>query len=300
MARKAILVVSLTLLVAGAYLAICAYAASVLTVVPRTVDRSKSPAQFGLAFSDVRLPSRTPGIELAGWYLPAPDSTRALVLVHGHTSSRSAEFGGRFVELMAAMHQRGFAVLAFDLRGHGQSSDANIGFGSLEHDDVAGAIDWLRAQGFAAGRIGVLGISMGGAAAIRATADDPAVAALVADSAPAAVLEVVRQEWTGASSLPGFFLPTTLQIARLRYGIDLEAAPALAAMPRIAPRPVLLIHGLADSLIPPSNATRLADVLPGSEVWLVPGAQHASSYMADPEGYRTRVGDFFQQYIPGT
>ena len=300
MVRSAMLGIAVALLVGGGYLAICAYAASVLTVVPRTIDLSKSPAQFELAFRDVRLPSRTPGIELAGWYLPAPDSTRALVLVHGHTSSRSAEFGGRFVELVAAMRQRGFAVLAFDLRGHGQSSAANSGFGSLEHADVAGAIDWLRAQGFAAGRIGVFGVSMGGAAAIRATADDPAVAALVADSAPAEVLEVVGQEWSGASGLPDFFLPTTLQIAKLRYGIDLEVAPAIAALPRIEPRPVLLIHGLADSLIAPSNATRLSAALPGSEVWLVPGAEHARSYMADPASYIARVGDFFQRYMPGT
>jgi dipeptidyl aminopeptidase/acylaminoacyl peptidase len=297
--KRAILVVAAVALVTGSlYVGICAYAAMVLTSPSRNVNPSVSPATLGLAYQEVRFPSRTAGLELAGWYLPAPGSTGALVMVHGHTSSRSAEFGGRFVELMASLHGRGFAVLAIDLRGHGQSAAAPIGFGSLEHDDVAAAIDWLRGQGFSDRQLGVYGVSMGGAAAIRAAAEDPGVAALVTDAAPAAVIEEVRREWARASGLPDFFLPTTLAIGRLRYGIDMEASPALATMPRVAPRPALLIHGLADTRIPPASAERLAAAHAGAEVWLVPGAEHAQSYQADPAAYAARVGDFFARHVP--
>lgn len=296
--RLVLLAAALALLAGTVYLGICTHAASVLSVAPRNFDPEVSPEGLGVAYRDVRFASRTPGLELAGWYLPSPGSTRALVMVHGHTSSRADEFAGRFVELLAAMRERGFAVLAFDLRGHGQSDDANIGFGSVEHADVAGALDWLRAEGFAPGRIGVYGISMGGAAAIRATADDPAVAALVTDCAPAAVIEEVRRQWAEASGLPDFFLPGTLLVARLRYGVDLAGQPAIAAIPRVAPRPALLIHGLADTNIPPSSAERLAAALPGAEVWLVPGAAHADSYVTAPEAYVARVGDFFARHIP--
>lgn len=282
----------------AAYLAICVYASSVLTAPPRNVDSSRTPAAFGVAFEDVRFASRTPGLELAGWHLSYAGADRALVMVHGHTSSRTTEFKGRFVDLVVALHQRGFTVLVFDQRGHGASDPARTGFGALEHADVAGAIDWLTAQGYPAERIGVFGVSMGGMAAIRAVAENPAIPALVTDSTPPRVLDVVRREWVTASGLPGFFLPTTLLAARLQYGLDLNAAPALATLPQVAPRPVLLIHGAADALVPPDEADALAAALPSAERWLVPGAPHAESFLADPTGYAARVGDFFTRHIP--
>lgn len=281
-----------------AYVAICAYAADALTTAPRNLDRTRTPDRLGATYEPVRFPSRTAGLELAGWYLPSPDADRALVMVHGHTSSRTTEFDGRFVDLVVALHQRGFAVLAFDLRGHGESSDAHIGFGSLEHDDVGGAIDWLRSRGFAAGRIGTFGVSMGGAATIRAVADNPDVAALAVDSAPARVLDVIRQEWPTASGLPDLFLPTTLFFARIRHNVDLAAAPAIAVIPQVAPRPTLFIHGDADELVDPVTAAQLAAALPGSELWMVAGAEHARAYLIDPQAYNLRVGDFFERAIP--
>jgi pimeloyl-ACP methyl ester carboxylesterase len=290
--------VGVAALLCVAYLAICLFAATMLTAPPRNVDPERTPARFGQAYRDVQFASRTPGLELAGWYLENATGDRALVLVHGHTSSRSTEFKGRFVDLVVGLHRRGFTVLAFDLRGHGQSDPARTGFGALEHADVAGAIDWLRAQGFAAERSGVLGVSMGGMAAIRAVADEPEIAALATDSTPPEVLAVVQREWPNASGLPDFFLPTTLLAARLQYGLDLTAAPALTTLPRVAPRPVLLIHGAADSLVPLPEAELLAAALPNAERWIVPGAAHAEGFLADPTGYTARVGDFFARHIP--
>lgn len=289
----------LALLLAGAiYLGLAAYAAAIFTVAPRTFDPNNNPAKFGLDFHEVRFSSRTPGLELAGWYMPNPGSTRALVMVHGHTSSRSSEFGGGIGELAAALHQRGFAVLAIDLRGHGTSDAAPIGFGTVEHDDVAGALDWLRAEGFATDQLGVFGVSMGGAASIRALADDPEVAALVVDGTPAVIQEVVQRQWTQNLRLPEFFLSTTLFVARMRYGIDLEANAALNAMPRLAPRPVLIIHGLDDPLILPDHAERLAAALPSAELWLIAGSGHAQNFATERERYLARVADFFDRHVP--
>jgi uncharacterized protein len=289
---------ALAVLLSAGYLAICIYAATVLTAPPRNVDPSRTPAAFGVAFDEVRFTSRTSGLELAGWHLPYAGANRALVMIHGHTSSRTTEFKGRFVDLVVALHQRGFTVLAFDQRGHGESDPARTGFGALEHADVAGAIDWLRAQGYPAERIGVFGVSMGGMAAIRAVVENPAIPALVTDSTPPDVLDVVRREWATASGLPGIFLPTTLLAARLQYGLDLSAAPALIMLPQVAPRPVLLIHGTADELVPPAEAAVLAAALPSAERWMVPGAPHSESFLVDPAGYAARVGDFFARHIP--
>jgi uncharacterized protein len=281
-----------------AYSGICFYAAGVLTMPPRNLDAAQTPARFGLAYEEVRFPSRAPGIELAGWLIPYPGAQRAVILLHGHTSSRSTEFAGRFPELGAALYARGFTVLMFDQRGHGASGGQHTGLGSLEHDDIAGALDWLSTQGFAPERIGVLGVSVGGAAAVRAAADNPAIAALVLDSTPASMLPVVQGQWAAASGLPDFFLPTTLIFARLRFGTDLEAAPPIAQIGRLASRPTLLIHGEADELVPVSDAMALTAALAGAELWLVPNGGHDLNYNADPQGYSRRVGDFFDAHVP--
>lgn len=91
-------------LLGAAYLAICVYASTALTAPPRNLDLSRTPAAFGAAFEEVRFASQTPGLKLDDWYVPRQGADRALVMVHGHTSSRTTEFKGRFVELVVALH----------------------------------------------------------------------------------------------------------------------------------------------------------------------------------------------------
>jgi fermentation-respiration switch protein FrsA (DUF1100 family) len=67
---------------------------------------------------------------------------------------------------------------------------------------------------------------------------------------------------------------------------------------RLAPRPVLLIHGSADQYVPPSDQDQLdlaARAAPNAQVdfWRVPGAGHAASYHTEPTQYVDRVVTFF-------
>jgi uncharacterized protein len=81
--------------------------------------------------------------------------------------------------------------------------------------------------------------------------------------------------------------------AGLLYGIDLSQS-AEHAMPLIAPRPVLLIHGTADQRTPVDNAYRLkaASTSPNVELWIVPGAAHVEAYLSDPQLYTTKIVKF--------
>jgi Lysophospholipase len=129
------------------YLGISTYAASVVTLPQRDAIVS-TPADFGARFDEVRFPARGGDVEIAGWYLPQPETSRAVILVHGKDSSRSTEFQGRFSEFAAQLHKRGFAVMMIDLRGHGASGDARFSFGLAERRDILGAVDWLITQDF--------------------------------------------------------------------------------------------------------------------------------------------------------
>jgi uncharacterized protein len=288
--RAGITAVAAALLLA-VYLGISAYAASILTLPQRDAPLA-TPAASGMAYQDVRFPARGGDVMIAGWYIPRPGAERAVVLVHGKDSSRSTEFGGRFVDLAAALSQRGFAVLMIDMRGHGASGDARFSFGLDERRDVIGAVDWLKLQGFQPQRVGVLGVSMGAAAAIGAAADDPDIGALVADCSYARIEPLIRQHWAEASRLPGAFLPSTLLMGRVILGRDISQARPADEIGGIE-RPVLIIHGAADRFTPVENGRELAAAAPRAEYWEVPGAPHAGSYAADPQAYGERVASFF-------
>jgi len=63
---------------------------------------------------------------------------------------------------------------------------------------------------------------------------------------------------------------------------------------RIAPRPLLVIHGAADTTVRPGHAQRLVDAAgEPKEFWLLPGVGHVGAYFADRTAYVDRVAGFF-------
>jgi fermentation-respiration switch protein FrsA (DUF1100 family) len=187
-----------------------------------------------------------------------------------------------------------------DLRGHGQSTDARFTFGLKERSDVLGAVDWLRSRGAAPGPIGVLGLSLGAAAAIGAAAEEPAIAALALDSAFADINTLIGEQWENASGLPRPFLHSALLMARILTGVDLTQARPARELAQVAPRPILLIHCAADDYVPAANLDALHAAAPAAQTWLIPGANclHSEGFNADPAAYSARLQDFFADALP--
>jgi len=278
------------------YLGAGALAAHVLSR-PERAAAAATPADVGLDFRDVRFPARTDDVEIAAWYVPREGSRRAVVMVHGMNVSRGAEFEGRWVEVARGLWDAEISVLLIDMRGHGASADARFGFGLQERRDVAGAVEWLLAEGYEPGRIGALGISMGGAAAISAAAETPAIGAVVTDAAFADIEPVIRRAWPVVSGLPAALWPPTRWMGRLMFGYDLGGSRPGEDLSRLRDRPLLLIHGEADRLVPVENVRLLAALHGAAEVRVVPGADHARSFFADPETYVATVAAFFDRSL---
>jgi pimeloyl-ACP methyl ester carboxylesterase len=194
---------------------------------------------------------------------------------------------------MARLYRRGFALLAIDLRGHGQSSDARLSFGKNEHRDVLGAVDWLLAQGYPPGSIGVLGVSLGAASTILAAAREPAIGAAVADCGYAEVASIVRANFTRATGLPTLLLTPARLFSRLFDGSDLLAMRPVDEVAKLDPRPLLIIHGDADRLVPIQHAYALHAAYPRSQLWVLPGGRHAAAFVSGPEAYVDHVATFF-------
>jgi pimeloyl-ACP methyl ester carboxylesterase len=286
----------LILLLGAAYLAVGYISADRFSTITRHTLKD-SPATYGLDFDEVRFtPRGEPELALSGWFVPAADSEQAVILVHGFGlgGCRTCDFKERFTEFAAQLQARGFNVLMFDLRGHGRSADARYTFGLREQRDVLGAVDYLLARGFAPGRIGVLGASMGGAASILATADEPAIGALVADSAFADLDYLLQREFPRRSGLPAWILPGVYLMGQIVTGENVSAARPEQAIGRIAPRPVLIIHGDADELVPVEHSARLAANAPDATVWIVPAATHVESWVLLQDAYVDRVAGFFR------
>lgn len=275
------------------YVGLSFVVANVISVPPRQALVGDPKTTYGLEYEDITFPARTDGLDISAWFLPATESDRAIVLVHGKGQNRTLEFGARYLECAAALHEHDFAVVMLDMRGHGKSGDSRFTYGIREKRDVLGAVDWLRARGFAAGHIGVLGVSMGAASSIGATADEPAIGALVSDSSFAEFFPIVEGSFTNESGLPGFFLPPSLLALRVLTGEDIRSLRPVEDMATIPPRPVLIIHAQGDSLIPVSHAHQLAEAAPGSQVWIIDIQDHARTYNADPDEYVRRVVEFF-------
>ncbi len=269
-----------------------------LTRPERRVDADVTPATVGATFESLQLRSADDRVDLAAWLLPVPGSDVGVVLVHGKDGSVSTTWGDGFVRLAAELQVAGYHVLMLDLRGHGESGDGRYAFGFMERFDVIAAVEHLvEERGVRPGQAGLLGVSMGGASAIYAAALDPRVGAVWSDAAYADVWPIIEQEWPSASGLPMAVLPLVRWTHRLLHGFDLQGVRPVDEVPHLEPRPLMIVHGRDDALVPVGQAQVLANAAPWAGVWLLEDVGHAGAYTHDPVLYTLRAIEFFDEAL---
>lgn len=275
----------------ASYIGIAALAAWRFTT-PRRRTPSPDPATAGLRFEDTWFSARGEPVTIAAWHLPAPQATRAIIIAHGVGGCRGKEFTVGSHQLLEHLVECGFTVLVLDLRGHGASSPAPMTYGLSERHDVLGAVDWLMKRGYAPSAIGVLGIGMGGVAAIGAAHAEPAIGALVLDSAYADFSVMIWRHFQAYSRLPRAFLPAALILGRVFTGAWLARLHPAALLQALGPRPAMIIHARGDGVVPIADAQALAHAS-GGLLWLTDGSSHLGSFAADPQAYCQRIEQFF-------
>ena len=203
------------------------------------------------------------GVTLRGWRCgPRTPSRGTIVYLHGIADNRSSAAG--VVERYTA---RGFQVIAYDSRAHGQSTGTACTYGVFEKRDLQKVLDVVGDR-----RIVLIGTSLGAAVALQAAADDPRLRVVVAAETFSDLRTVATER------APFIFtrgsIDRAFALAEQQGGFSVDAASPVASASRIK-APVLLIHGAADRETPPDHSRRVFDALAGPKrLVLVPGAGH--------------------------
>ena len=224
------------------------------------------------------------GVRLAAWYTP-PQNGAVILVAHGYGDRRSEDFYTLFAE-------HGYGVLAWDFRGHGASDGDLVTLGYQEILDVKAALEYVLAQP-GVEHIGGWGGSMGGVTMIRATAQYPEIEALVADS-PFATLE---DEWDLRVPYP-LLNPLIRFFAEREAGLRADMLRPIDEIGSISPRPVFLIQGMGDTMVPLNSAKQLYEAAgEPRQIWTEPDVPHLNMYAYYRTRYTRRVIKFFDTYL---
>ncbi len=237
----------------------------------------------GIDFQDVELITQD-HVRLSAWYTP-PKNGAVILVAHGYGDRRSEDFYTLF-----ATH--GYGVIAWDFRAHGKSEGEFSSLGYYEMLDAKAALDFVLAQP-GVEHVGAWGGSMGAVTMIRATAHYPEIEALVADS-PFATLQDemdLRVPFPIVRSLIRFF-------AERESGVSPDLVRPVDDIAHISPRPVFIIQGMADGMVPLDSAQRLYDAAgEPRQLWTENDVPHLNMYAYYKTRYTKRVIEFFDEYL---
>jgi pimeloyl-ACP methyl ester carboxylesterase len=290
--RRVVTAVATMLGVAGFVAAIGEYGHRQITHAHRS-DFRDDPARWGFsATREIDLTARD-GLRLHSWLFESAEAVASVIVLHGHNANKHT------VLPLAHMLYPRYNVLLLDHRGHGESDGVRTTIGYEERLDVHAAVDYLLEHGM--GPVGIYGMSMGGATAILAAAEDPRIVAIVADSPYArlrwAVGQVARLRGYPAFITPAISFAGVLATAlHLRYPI--KAFDPVEVVGQLAPRPLLITHGVEDDIIPVESAYALYERAgEPKELWLLEGLKHCQALDECYDEFSARVVGFYDRWL---
>ncbi len=255
-------------------------------------ENKYTPAKYGFDFEEIKIPTKNDK-NLYAWWVPAENLNNeikpTIILVHGW--SRNID---RTMAFIKKLHPAGYNLIAFDSRCHGKSDDDKFSSMVKFMEDIRATIDFSeKLPNVDTDRIGVLGLSIGGAASIYAASLDKRIKSVVtvgAFSHPSRVMEVEFKK----RKIPYYpFIWLIFKYMEFRIGATFdEIAPSNNIDQTNAS--IFLIHGVDDATAPVSHADQLynAGNPENVELWKIEGKGH-SDCNHHPEFWK-KVLDFYK------
>jgi uncharacterized protein len=241
-----------------------------------------------VAYEDVSFRT-SDGLKLVGWYIPSKNGAAVIAFPGRKGPQEKAR--------MLARH--GYGVLLFDRRGEGKSEGEPNSWGWGGTKDVKAAVAYLqRRPDVEPGRIGGLGLSVGGEMMLDAASNTKALAAVVSEGAGARVFSEEMDQ-----DLPSFekatnAVPAWIKQASIAVFSNQSPPTNLKELvPKIAPRAMFLIAA--------PNAPTGEDLNRGyyqaagepKALWEIPESKHVGGQEARPAEYERRVTRFFDRAL---
>lgn len=269
-----------------------AFLAMVVTHRAKLTDAQDPQSVFAINYESVRVPT-SDGLMLDAWFVPQPGAERTILVCHGAGANK-----GNFVWFLGPLAWHGYNVMFFDFRAHGASDGRLTTYGIRERLDVLAAVAWLKRErrGQAKCIVG-LGSSQGAMALALAAAEEPRIDAIVLDSPFTSPRELVH---AGADRLPilgPLAADWMLLLVSLESGTNFFTASAEQAIASMRPRPVFVVHGEGDIMMPAAHAERLYRAAPDPrEIWFGPGT-HSNVITTAPDEYARRLFAFLDRTL---
>ncbi|MDT3498717.1 alpha/beta fold hydrolase [Bacillus toyonensis] len=234
-------------------------------------------------------------LNLKGYeYMNESSSHKWAIVVHGY-NGRASEM----TKYIRNFYERGYNVIAPDLRGHGNSEGDYVGMGWQDRKDV---LLWIRQilKKDSNAEIALYGISMGGATVMMTSGEDlPSnVKVIIEDCGYSTVSDEFTYQLKDLFHLPKFpVMNAANTVTKLRAGYDLEEASAVKQVEK-SKTPMLFIHGDADTFVPFEMLDQVYNAAKvEKEKLIVPGAGHGEAEKVDSNKYWNTVWKFVEKYI---
>ena len=234
------------------------------------------------------------GTELVGhWYCPE-NPQRIIIAMHGWRSGWSQDFGS----ISPFWHEKGCAVLYAEQRAQGDSGGEYIGFGLLERYDCVNWVNWVdeKALGLP---VYLCGISMGATTVLMASGSKLAgsVKGIIADCGFTSPHAIWRHVAENNLRIPyGLYSAAANDLCMRKIEVSANSYSTTEALSENTV-PVLFIHGTDDRFVPieMTYENYKACVAP-KRLFIVPGAEHGTSYLEDKLGYENATLKFWREF----
>ena len=230
------------------------------------------------------------GAKFAAWFTPVKDSRATIVLLHPLRGDRTAMLDRARLLLNAQ-----FSVLLVDLQAHGESTGDHITAGHLEKFDAKAAVEFARRRN-PNHKIGVLGWSLGGAAALLASPLQ--IDALAIESVYPTIEQAVENRLKLRIGPSGqFFAPCLLWQLKPRFGISVSDLRPVDRIPFVH-CPILIASGGQDQHTTIADTMKLVDAAKEPKTLvLFEHAQHEDLFRFDSTKYEGTIVPFFVKHL---
>jgi dienelactone hydrolase len=255
-------------------------------IITHVMRQTVPVANLGAAHENVSFRT-SDGLELQGWYVPSNNGA-AVIAFPGRSGSQAHT-------RMLARH--GYGVLLFDRRGEGESDgDSNLlGWGGDK--DILAAIEFLKARpDVDPGKIGGLGLSVGGELMLQAAAETNELAAVVSEGAGTRQLSEQLEEFHGFERVlnaPGFLFVT----AGTAIFSSTAPPPNLTDLAPKIKQPLFVIWAPNGGNVEHMSREYYKLASGPKQIWEMPTAKHVGGIRDQPQEYERRVVGFFDKTL---